>query len=362
MQMDVLQQQTPQLPASQKGPAELNIKQTSSASAAGTDLGAPRTRLHKRRLGQSLSQVWHTSTTGTAETMHWQPARAAAEHVMRTMHWQPANAAAEQAMHVQVFLNLVLEYVPETVYRIGKHYSKAGQRMPTLFVKLYVWQVRSPYLTQLVLSAVLLMMLKDCGLATSAGTMHSSSCTSCLRGPASRLAQLVSCTATGAETHSARFAFVAAPAKHAADSCFTSSLGAALSSQATSRAACLQLQAIFLSSASQCLSEELVDVQMCRALGHIHAMGVCHRDIKPQNLLVDTRTHQLKLCDFGSAKVPSFVLPAPQLNSCACPQSFTRLALARFAKQLPCSCRAAPDACSRNLIAALTRQPGRRSW
>ena len=41
----------------------------------------------------------------------------------------------------QVFLNLVLEYVPETVYRIGKHYSKAGQRMPTLFVKLYVWQV-----------------------------------------------------------------------------------------------------------------------------------------------------------------------------------------------------------------------------
>ena len=43
--------------------------------------------------------------------------------------------------------------------------------------------------------------------------------------------------------------------------------------------------------------------QMCRALGHIHAMGVCHRDIKPQNLLVDTRTHQLKLCDFGSAKV-----------------------------------------------------------
>ena len=42
---------------------------------------------------------------------------------------------------------------------------------------------------------------------------------------------------------------------------------------------------------------------MCRALAHIHAMGVCHRDIKPQNLLVNTHTHQLKLCDFGSAKV-----------------------------------------------------------
>lgn len=82
----------------------------------------------------------------------------------------------------QVYLNLVLEYVPETVFRIGKHYSKSGQRMPTLFVKLYVFQ-------------------------------------------------------------------------------------------------------------------------MCRALAHIHAMGVCHRDIKPQNLLVNTQTHELKLCDFGSAKV-----------------------------------------------------------
>ena len=88
------------------------------------------------------------------------------------------------APHLQVYLNLVLEFVPETVFRISKHYSKSGQRMPTLFVKLYVFQ-------------------------------------------------------------------------------------------------------------------------MCRALAHIHAMGVCHRDIKPQNLLVNTHTHQLKLCDFGSAKVGS---------------------------------------------------------
>ena len=45
--------------------------------------------------------------------------------------------------------------------------------------------------------------------------------------------------------------------------------------------------------------------QICRAIAYIHTLGVCHRDIKPQNLLVDTSTHTLKLCDFGSAKILS---------------------------------------------------------
>ena len=94
-----------------------------------------------------------------------------------------------------MYLNLVLEFVPETVFRISKHYSKSGQRMPTLFVKLYVFQ-------------------------------------------------------------------------------------------------------------------------MCRALAHIHAMGVCHRDIKPQNLLVNTHTHQLKLCDFGSAKVGPTRKQSPTVCGC----------------------------------------------
>lgn len=42
--------------------------------------------------------------------------------------------------------------------------------------------------------------------------------------------------------------------------------------------------------------------QMCRSLAYLHALGICHRDIKPQNLLVDAATHVLKLCDFGSSK------------------------------------------------------------
>ncbi|KAJ5071988.1 glycogen synthase kinase-3 alpha [Anaeramoeba ignava] len=43
--------------------------------------------------------------------------------------------------------------------------------------------------------------------------------------------------------------------------------------------------------------------QLCRAQAYIHSMNICHRDIKPQNLLVDLDTGILKLCDFGSAKV-----------------------------------------------------------
>jgi len=47
---------------------------------------------------------------------------------------------------------------------------------------------------------------------------------------------------------------------------------------------------------------KLYTYQLCRSLAHIHGAGICHRDIKPQNILIDPETNVAKLCDFGSAK------------------------------------------------------------
>lgn len=41
----------------------------------------------------------------------------------------------------ELYLNLVLEFVPETVHRVIRHYNKMNQRMPMIYVKLYSYQV-----------------------------------------------------------------------------------------------------------------------------------------------------------------------------------------------------------------------------
>lgn len=41
----------------------------------------------------------------------------------------------------ELYLNLVLEYVSETVYRITKYYSRMSQHVPLIYVQLYTYQV-----------------------------------------------------------------------------------------------------------------------------------------------------------------------------------------------------------------------------
>ncbi|KAL5179914.1 Shaggy-related protein kinase eta [Glycine soja] len=55
--------------------------------------------------------------------------------------------------------------------------------------------------------------------------------------------------------------------------------------------------------------------QIFRGLAYIHtAPGIYHRHVKPQNLLIDRLIHQVKLCDFGSAKVLVYILKIVEIG------------------------------------------------
>lgn len=41
----------------------------------------------------------------------------------------------------ELFLNLVMEYIPENMHGVLKHYSTMNQRIPLIYVKLYTYQV-----------------------------------------------------------------------------------------------------------------------------------------------------------------------------------------------------------------------------
>ncbi|CAD8069878.1 unnamed protein product [Paramecium sonneborni] len=47
---------------------------------------------------------------------------------------------------------------------------------------------------------------------------------------------------------------------------------------------------------------KLLSYQLIRSIAYISLLGICHRDIKPHNVLVDPQSNKLQLCDFGSAK------------------------------------------------------------
>uniref|UniRef100_A0AAR2IN44 Protein kinase domain-containing protein n=1 Tax=Pygocentrus nattereri TaxID=42514 RepID=A0AAR2IN44_PYGNA len=50
----------------------------------------------------------------------------------------------------EVYLNLVLDYVPETVYRVARHYSRAKQTLPMVYVKVCIPQLNPSLATILI--------------------------------------------------------------------------------------------------------------------------------------------------------------------------------------------------------------------
>ena len=43
--------------------------------------------------------------------------------------------------------------------------------------------------------------------------------------------------------------------------------------------------------------------QITSGLRYLHKKNIIHRDIKPENLLIKPKTNDLKICDFGFARV-----------------------------------------------------------
>jgi len=50
------------------------------------------------------------------------------------------------------------------------------------------------------------------------------------------------------------------------------------------------------------LKIKVLAYQMFRSLLYLNSIGIAHRDIKPQNILVNDTNWKLVMCDFGSAK------------------------------------------------------------
>ena len=46
----------------------------------------------------------------------------------------------------EVFLNLVLEFIPDTVYRVCRHYSKLKQPLPLLYAKVRLFGGTSTFI------------------------------------------------------------------------------------------------------------------------------------------------------------------------------------------------------------------------
>ena len=209
----------------------------------------------------------------------------------------------------ELYLNLVLEFVPKTVYKVAQSHIKKTRMVPRPHIKLYMYQVRVCR-----------------GRASAAPVLERAAARDAdgafVRGQ-SALGSRPERIRPVHPLRSARLLFPPPssppppppPPNDPAPVCtaalcrrccrhapFSPSPSPPSLSLFLPRSPFISPSALSVSSSPHPIPPFFL-AQLCRALAHLGACGVCHRDIKPQNLLVDPRNHTLKLCDFGSAKI-----------------------------------------------------------
>jgi serine/threonine protein kinase len=78
--------------------------------------------------------------------------------------------------------------------------------------------------------------------------------------------------------------------------------------------------------------------QILKALSFAHSNRVMHRDLKPQNILVDRANQQLKIADFGLARayLPPYRAYTEKVWVSALPESTDRNWSYKLSAESPC--------------------------